>query len=118
MAGCQIPFEVKVTLLPSSTPTSGTWTYSDPTLVIILTFPVDMDQTVEPLPAQFVIDVDGVPKTPDSLGWTDSKTMTLTYDEAVLGPSVVKCQYPAMFPNFVSLATQPVFPFDLLLVAA
>lgn len=90
------------------------WSYADPDLVLVLEFPVDMDQTVEPLPAQFAIDVDGVPKTPISLGWTDADTMTLTYQEAVLGPSVVRLAYDHMFPNFISLVDQPVFPFDLL----
>ena len=74
-----------------------------------------MDQTVEPLPGEFIIDVDGVPKTPDTLGWTNPTTMTFTYNEAVLGPSVISLEYPDMLPNFISLAAQPVFPFDLLI---
>lgn len=76
-----------------------------------------MDQTVAPAPGQFVIDVDGVPKTPDTVVWIDPGTLGLTYAEAVLGPSVIRLQYPRMFPNFLSLAGQPVFPFDLLLTA-
>ena len=118
MDDCPICFATKAALLPSATPTSGEWTYVDPALVIPLFFPVDMDQTVEPLPAQFIIDVDGAPKTPDALGWTDATTMTLTYNEAVLGPSVISLEYPDLLPNFVSLQGQPVFPFDLLITPA
>lgn len=73
-----------------------------------------MDETVKPTTPQLVIDVDGVPKEPDSIGWTDATTLTVPYQEAVLGPSVVRLQYPRMFPNFLSLVDQPVFPFDLL----
>ena len=116
MDDCPICFATKAPLLPSATPTSGEWSYVDPGLVIQIFFPVDMDQTVEPLPAQFIITADAVPKTPDSLGWTDATTMTLTYNEVALDPSVVRLAYPNMLPNFISLAGQPVFPFDLLLV--
>lgn len=98
-------------------PTGFEWSYADPDLTLVVTFPVAMDQTVQPAPGHFVIDVDGVPKTPDSLGWTDPLTLTLPYSEAVLGPSVVRLQYPLQLPNFKSLQGQPVFPFDLLGVA-
>lgn len=90
------------------------WSYADPDLVVQAFFPVDMDQTLEPVPADFIIEVDAAAKPPDALGWTDATTMTLTYQEAVLGPSVVRLQYPLMTDNFVSLQGQPVFPFDLL----
>ncbi|GAH25737.1 unnamed protein product [marine sediment metagenome] len=113
---CPIPFSTKVQLLPSAIPTGFEWTYADPDLVLVVTFPVDMDETVQPSTHHFVIDVDGVPKEPDSLGWTDSKTMSIPYSEAVLGPSVVRLQYPLLLPNFKSLAGQPVFPFDILAV--
>ena len=100
--------------MPSATPTVAESSYLDPQLEITLTFPVDMDETVEPLPAQFVIDVDAVPKTPDSLSWGDATHLLLIYSEALLAPSVIRTQYPQMFDNFVSLVGQPVFPFDLL----
>ena len=115
MVGCPTASFTNLQLLPSSTPTSGTWAYADPTLTMVLTFPVAMDQTVIPLIGQFVAEVDGVPKAPGTVVWNDATHMTLTYLEAVLGPAVVRLQYDQMFPNFVSLDAQPVFPFDLLL---
>ncbi len=114
MVGCPTASFTNLQSLPSSTPLSFTWNYVDPNLILVVTFPVDMDQTVEPLPAQFIIEVDAAAKVPDTLGWTNPTTMTLTYAEAVLGPTVVRLQYPQMFPNFISLVDQPVFPFDLL----
>ena len=114
MVGFPTRFFTSQRSLPSSTPISFTWNYVDPNLILVVTFPVDMDQTVEPLPAQFIIDVDAAAKVPDTLGWTNPTTMTLPYAEAVLGPTVVRLQYPQMFPNFLSLQSQPVFPFDLL----
>lgn len=83
----------------------------------MLSFPVDMDQTVEPVGADFVLLVDGVPKTPVVQGWDTATLLELSYQEALLAPAVVRCQYPDMLPNFRSLQLQPVFPFDLLLVA-
>lgn len=82
----------------------------------MLTFPVDMDETVEPVPADFVLLSDGVPKTPDSLGWDTATTLELEYSEVLLDPVLVRAQYPLMAPNFQSLVGQPVFPFDLSLV--
>lgn len=73
-----------------------------------------MDETAQPSPGHFVIDVDGVPKTPDSLSWTLANTMTFAYAEAVLAPSVVRLAYPKLGINFKSLLGQPVFPFDIL----
>jgi len=102
--------------LPSATPISGDWNYSDPDLLIHLDFPVDMDQTVKPNPLNFSIDVDGNGKIPGSCDWDDARTLHIDYSEVALGPSVVRCIYGTMQPNFYSLQGQPVFPFDLLLV--
>ncbi len=112
--GYPIPFATRETLLPSATPTHFAWSYSDPNLGLDLTFPQAMDQTVSPAVADLIILVDGVPKTPDSLEWFTATEMTLDYSEALLGPSVLRLQYPLMAPNFISLVGQPVFPFDLL----
>lgn len=114
---CPTSFSTSQRLLPSSTPTSGNWAYEDPNLIGDLIFPVDMDQTVTPAPGHFVLDVDGAPKTPDSCTWFDARTLQWAYAEAVLGPTLVRMQYPIMAANFLSLAGQPVFPFDLLLAA-
>lgn len=113
---CPISFGASQQLLPNAQPTSGTWNYAVADLTGDIIFPVDMDETVEPLPAEIIIDVDGVPKTPDSVSWVDATTLSYAYNEVALGPVVVKFQYPQMFPNFKSLAGQPVFPVDLLLV--
>ena len=81
--------------------------------MITLNHPVDMDQTLQPLPAQFIIEVDGVPKTPDSVLWIAATQVTLLYAEVALGPTLIQTQYPVMFGNYISLVNQPVFPFDL-----
>lgn len=112
---CPISFGPSRPSLPSATPTSGTWNYTVADLTGDIDFPVLMDQTVQPLPAEIILLVDGVPKTPDSLNWFDPQTLQYAYNEVALGPVVVRFQYPQMFPNFRSVAGQPVFPVDLLL---
>lgn len=114
-AACRIPFTTSLQLLPSSTPTEGTWTYIDPTLSGQIEFPVAMDQTVIPDKTDFILEVDSAAKPLDTVVWADATHLGYSYDEAVLGPTVVRMQYPAMLPNFRSLQGQPVFPFDILL---
>lgn len=115
MVGCPTVSFTNLQLLPSSTPTSGTWAYIDPTLSGQLEFPVAMDQTVIPDKTEFILEVDAAAKPLLTLVWADATHLGYTYDEALLGPSVVRMQYDQMAPNFLSLDGQPVFPFDLLL---
>ena len=76
-----------------------------------------MDQTSEPLPGDFVLDVDGVEKTPDSLAWDSATELSLQYSEAVLAPTVVRCRYSTINPDFESALFEKVTPFDILVTA-
>lgn len=100
--------------MPSAVPTGATWSYGDPVLDVRVTFAVDMDQTVQPLASELVITVDGAPHDPSAVNWDDATHLDLEYSEALLGPTDVELAYPAMFPNFLSLQGQPVFPFDII----
>ncbi len=77
-------------------------------------FDEDMDQTVTPLPADLEIEVDETGKIPDTVSWTDSRTLFLEYNEAVLNPVIVRVILTAMRADFRALTLFRVAPFDLL----
>ncbi len=114
MDDCPTSFATNLPLLPSLIPVTIVTTYADPLLTLVITFGEDMDQTVEPLPAEFVIVVDGVSKTPISFTWDSATQCTITYSEGVLGPTVVRLRYPAGSARFLSLLAERVTPFDFL----
>lgn len=114
MDDCPISFAASSPLLPSLIPVTIVTTYADPLLTLVITFGEDMDQTVEPLPAEFVIVVDGVSKTPITFLWDSATQCTLTYSEAVLGPVVVRLRYPTGSSRFRSVLLELVTPFDFL----
>jgi len=87
-------------------------------LTVVLTFEPSMDETTEPPISSFVIDVDDVEKTPDSVAWLTPHEFSLNYSEAALGPSVIKCRFSTKSPLFLSLTGELVTPFDILVTAA
>jgi len=113
--GCLIPFSTPLPLLPRFLPDSTEWTYVDPLLSVELYFTPNMNIGVEPVPADFVLLVDDVEKTALSSSYFDANQLTLTFNEAALGPTVVKLRYSAKNPDFVSAAGEVVTPFDLVI---
>ena len=103
--------------MPRLIPASADWTYADPALDVVLTFGENMDQTSEPLPGDFVLDVDGVLKTPIAVAWDSATELSVEYSEAVLGPTVVRCRYSTINPDFESALFEKVTPFDILVAA-
>lgn len=90
------------------------YTYVDPNLAITLTFGESMDQTVVPLPAQFVLTCNDVVKVPDTVSWDDATHLSIDYAEAVLTVDLCYLRYMAKDPNFLSVLDELVTPFDLL----
>ena len=80
-------------------------------MTVIVNFPHDMDISVTPPVGAFSIIVDGVPKVPASTDWDESTIFELTYNEAVLGPTVVQLSFPALHANFRSPQMFQVQPF-------
>ncbi len=114
MDDCPICFATSLPLLPSLIPTTIVTTYADPLLTLALAFGEDMDETVEPLPAEFTIVVDGVDKTPITFVWDLAFQCTLTFSEALLAPTVVRLRYPTGSSRFRSVLLELVTPFDFL----
>ena len=117
MDDCPISFKTHQPLSPRMIPVSSDWTYSDPLLSVVLTFGETMNQTKEPLPAEFVFDVDGTEKTPINAAWDSATEFSIEYEEVTLGPSIVRCRYSAINPDFVTAAGEVVTPFDILVTA-
>lgn len=69
------------------------WLHIAPTLSVYVIFRHPMDQTVKPPLAKWIVDVDGVPKTPASSAWSDEWTLVLTVAAIAILPSVVKVEY-------------------------
>lgn len=117
MGDCPICFATSQPLLPRLIPASSNWTYADPALDVVLTFGENMDQTSQPLPADFVLDVDGVAKTPDTVTWDSATELSVEYSEVALGPTAVRCRYSTINPDFESALFEKVTPFDILVTA-
>ncbi len=98
-------------------PASSDWTYADPLLDVVLTFGENMDQTSQPLPGDFILDVDGTLKVPIFITWDSATELSIHYSEAILAPTVVRCRYSTINPNFVTVAGEVVTPFDILVTA-
>lgn len=69
------------------------WLHIAPTLSVYVIFRHPMDETVKPPLAKWIVDVDGVPKTPASSAWSDAYTLVLTVAAIAVLPSVVKVEY-------------------------
>lgn len=104
-------------MLPRLNPASSAFTYADPLLDVVLTFGENMDQTSQPLPGDFVLDVDGVDKVPILITWDSATELSIHYSEAVLGPTIVRCRYSTINPDFESALFEKVTPFDILVTA-
>ncbi len=114
---CPITFATSHPLLPRLIPASSDWTYADPALDVVLTFGENMTQGTEPDPTDFVLDVDDVMKTPDSVQWDSATELSLHYAEATLGPSVIRCRFDRKNILFESVLHELVTPFDILVTA-
>ncbi len=69
------------------------WLHIAPTLSVYVIFRHPMDQNLKPPLAKWIVDVDGVPKTPASSAWSDAYTLVLTVAAIAVLPSVVKVEY-------------------------
>lgn len=117
MDDCPIRFNSSLPLSPRFLPLSSDWTYVDPALDVVLTFAGAMDQTEQPLPGDFVFDVDGVEKTPISVTWDSATELSIQFDEAVLNPTVVRCRYSKINDDLRNVALEVITPFDILVTA-
>jgi len=76
-----------------------------------------MDQTAEPDPASFIFLVDDVEKVPTLFTWVDATNCDIEFNEAVLGPTVVRSRYSLKNPLFLSVGGELVTPFHILVTA-
>ncbi len=76
-----------------------------------------MDQTSQPLPGDFVLDIDGADTTPDTVTWDSATELSLAYSGALLDPTVIRCRYTKINPDFKSALFEKVTPFDILVTA-
>jgi len=107
-----------VPLLPRFLPVTLDYTYVDPNLAITLVFDENMDQTVVPLPAQFILTCNGILKIADSIAWDDATHLSVDYSEAILDVDPCLLRYKAKNINFLSVAGELVTPFEILIAAA
>jgi len=112
-----IPFATPHPLLRRFIPSSSVWSYIDPDLMVTLTFGEDMDQTVVPLPADFVLIVDDVDKTPDVVHWGTARTLVLDYSEGSLSVGQVRCRFSTKTDLFRSILGELITPFDIYVTA-
>lgn len=114
MDDCPIPFGARLPSPPELLPLGFLWNYQDPNLVLGLTFDVDMDTAFTPDPADFILLVDAVPKTILAIAWANNRVLEVTYDQAVLAPSVIRLELPESKGTFHAADLCPVSPFDQL----
>lgn len=69
------------------------WLYETPSLFCWVVFRHPMDQSVKPPLATWVVDVDGVEKTPASSAWIDEWTLLLTVTLDGVKPDIVYVEY-------------------------
>lgn len=117
MGDCPTTFRASQPLLPRLIPASSNWTYGDPNLAVVLTFGENMDEASEPDPEDFVLDIDGTDKTPDTITWDTATELSLDYSEATLGPTEIHCRFSKKNPDFLSVAGEVATPFDILVTA-
>ena len=113
MDDCPTSFKSRLPLLPSFWPSALDWTYVDPLFDMLLSFDEDMDQTIFPLPAEFILTIDDIEQTISAVTWDDATTLSVEYSEAVLNPIVASLRYPTSSPRFLSVLGELVTPFDL-----
>lgn len=89
----------------------------DPDLSVTLNFAEDMDQTVQPLPADFVLSCDDVVKTIDTVTWVGARELAIDYSEVALAPTIVALRYSTKSSLFLSLLDELITPFDLIITA-
>lgn len=89
---------------------TGEFEYSDPNLVVEVTFPIDMNQTVVPTTAEMFLYDNAVQKVPDAISWISARILKLEYAEAGLTQDV-DVELPTPTPNLVCLADRQVCPF-------
>lgn len=78
------------------------WLHIAPTLSVYVIFRHPMDQTVKPPLAKWIVDVDGVPKTPASSAWSDAYTLVLTVAAIAVLPSTVTVEYDGPDENLMT----------------
>lgn len=89
---------------------TAAYDYNDPDLLVVVEFPIDMDQTKTPNTNEMIIYDNGVPKEPDSISWTGPRHLELDYTEAGLTEDV-DVELPTPTPNLVCLTGRQVCPF-------
>lgn len=114
MGDCPTTFNTPAPLLRRLIPSSSEFSYADPALEITVDFAQDMDNGVTPVPGDFVLTVDDVVKTIDTVSWDDNRHLSVDYSEAVLGPTVVELRFSTKTANFITDVDEFVTPFDII----
>lgn len=76
-----------------------------------MTFGEDMDTSVIPPVSHFSLDIDGVPKTPDSVTWANNRCIVIDYAEGALAPVSVNLQFLPIHPNLKTAAGRQIGSF-------
>lgn len=97
-------------------PTIG-FEYSDPALNLEITFPVEMDQTVVPITADFVVEVDGSGTAIDNIEWDDGFTLLLELTAAGETGNPVVVIFATPTPRLRATDTHQACPFTLNIAA-
>lgn len=113
MDDCPIPFGAKLPSPVELLPAGFLWNYQNINLQLCLKFNEQMDNTFTPAPSDFILLVDGVPKTPDSIAWSGVFVLEINYSQAALNPSNVNLELPESVGPFHSITFVPVSPFDI-----
>lgn len=86
--------------------------YTDPDLVVEITFPIAMDQGKQPDLDKWIIYDNGIPKVPVGSDWQNGFVLELDYAEAGLTEDV-DVELLNSTPNLVCLAGTQVCPFRI-----
>jgi len=105
-----------VPLLPDPQVIESTWDLQPPNLLIVLTFDIDMNQTVTPSLASFDLKFDGVDEPLTGVTWLNATQLQLTSDQSTEPASPVTLELLDIDPDFRSLAGEPVLPFGRITV--
>lgn len=78
------------------------WLHTAPNLYLWIVFRHPMNQTVKPPLNTWIVDVDGVPKTPAVSAWQDEWTLLLTVNAIALLPSAVTVEFSGPDENLLT----------------
>ncbi len=114
--GCPISFETKVLSVRRPMVASSSWTFSVPTVTILVLFDEIMDSTVLPNFLSFEAKNPAVPKPVTIVQWLGGATLEMTFIEGASPPSAVTLELLNEDPNLRALDLDLVAPFGPIVV--